>query len=203
MGDNNRVKKPRRDFTKEVSAGMRFGRWLVLEDAGEYDSMGHAARLCRCDCGKERMVRLDGLCTGDSKSCGCLSLEMCTARLIKYNKSRALPDGESSFNTTYNSYVLSAKDRGLSFELTREDVRVITSQRCVYCGGEPSYRKNAYMPRNGDYVCNGIDRVDNTKGYTIDNCVPCCRTCNLAKSNTTLTEFRAWVARVYDHMFGA
>jgi hypothetical protein len=38
----------------------------------------------------------------------------------------------------------------------------------------------------GKYVYNGIDRLDNTKGYTIDNIVPCCYKCNVLKKDFTI-----------------
>lgn len=48
-----------------------------------------------------------------------------------------------------------------------------------------------------DITDNGIDRVDNSKGYTSDNCVPCCWACNNAKKNNSSSEFLAWVDGVY------
>lgn len=40
---------------------------------------------------------------------------------------------------------------------------------CWYCGSPPKIEFN------------GIDRKDNTSGYTEGNCVPCCSTCNYMK----------------------
>lgn len=51
---------------------------------------------------------------------------------------------------------------------------------------------------NGAYTYNGIDRVDNNKGYTITNSVPCCKDCNFAKRDMTHDEFIAWVTRVFN-----
>lgn len=48
-------------------------------------------------------------------------------------------------------------------------------------------------------MINGIDRVDNTKGYSIDNCVAACRRCNVAKADMTPDQFREWVLRVAAH----
>jgi len=53
--------------------GQRFGRWIVVERRGR-DS-GHAAWLCRCDCGNERTVSAANLRSGASQSCGCLHRE--------------------------------------------------------------------------------------------------------------------------------
>jgi len=42
----------------------------------------------------------------------------------------------------------------------------------------------------------GVDRVDNTKGYTKENCVPCCKICNRLKSDLTKEEFEEYQKRV-------
>ena len=43
---------------------------------------------------------------------------------------------------------------------------------------------------------NGIDRINNSKGYTIDNCVPCCFMCNYSKNNHSLSDWKAWLERL-------
>lgn len=43
---------------------------------------------------------------------------------------------------------------------------------------------------------NGIDRIDDSIGYTIDNCVTCCRTCNWAKGNKDYSEFLFYIDRL-------
>lgn len=42
-----------------------------------------------------------------------------------------------------------------------------------------------------DYVGKkyGIDRIDNALGYTLDNIVPCCRTCNFMKQTSNQKDF--------------
>ncbi len=54
-------------------------------------------------------------------------------------------------------------------DLTKEQFDNITKQPCCYCG--------VIQPRG----FNGVDRVDSTRGYQIDNCVSCCTVCNLMK----------------------
>ena len=46
---------------------------------------------------------------------------------------------------------------------------------------------------------NGLDRVDSSKGYTIDNVVPCCAICNTAKNKMTQKEFKEWIKTVYEN----
>lgn len=49
--------------------GQVFGHWTVLSPAPP-DKHGRAKWLCRCDCGKERIVTADNLRRGASTSCG-------------------------------------------------------------------------------------------------------------------------------------
>lgn len=44
---------------------------------------------------------------------------------------------------------------------------------------------------------NGIDRKDSSKGYTIDNCVPCCTECNTMKSDLPLDVFYNRIDKIY------
>jgi hypothetical protein len=55
--------------------------------------------------------------------------------------------------------------------------------------------------RTHEYAYNGIDRVDNFKGYEIDNCVPCCYICNYAKRDMSKDQFLAWVKRIYMNQY--
>jgi len=95
-------------------------------------------------------------------------------------------------------YRKSAKSRDLHFELTETEVLEITSKPCHYCGCPPSREVDEY-DKDHPYVYNGIDRMDNSKGYTIDNVVPCCLTCNRAKNQKGYEEFRSWARRLYQH----
>lgn len=49
--------------------GQRFGRWIVIELSNCHSKRIHW--LCRCDCGKTRLIMGDNLRSGASKSCGC------------------------------------------------------------------------------------------------------------------------------------
>ena len=86
----------------------------------------------------------------------------------------------------YSSYKRMAKVANRTFALTLEEFTTFFWQKpCSYCG------------TNIETV--GIDRVNNTKGYIFDNCVPCCEPCNRAKLKMTLEEFLDWIVRVYSH----
>lgn len=57
--------------------GQKFGKLTVLEHA-ENAKNGQARWKCKCDCGKEVVVRGDVLRRGDAKSCGCYNREKVT-----------------------------------------------------------------------------------------------------------------------------
>jgi hypothetical protein len=110
--------------------------------------------------------------------------------------------GESGLNTLWHSYESSAKGRKLEFSLNKEEFSKLTSSLCFYCGQDPSKKKaraNRSKSDWGDYFYNGIDRIDSSKGYTLDNCATCCSNCNYAKMQMTSDEFRLHIIRIYAH----
>lgn len=177
-------------------AGNRYGRLVVVERAAN-DKRGEARWMCRCDCGGKTVARGGSLRSGHTQSCGCLRREHAAAA----NTARALQKGEAALNMLFSGMRRSARKRGYAWRLTKEQVRVLTKQNCFYCGVEPA--QTSRSPQyNGMYTYNGLDRIDNTRGYLIENVIPCCGCCNVAKNNLTLEEFHAWVRRIYAH-FGA
>ena len=56
-------------------SGKRFGRWEVLRRSGRSQAL-QPQWLCRCDCGKEKVVAGQSLRYGRSQSCGCLHREL-------------------------------------------------------------------------------------------------------------------------------
>lgn len=44
----------------------------------------------------------------------------------------------------------------------------------------------------------GIDRKDNLKGYSKENCVSCCKRCNRAKDVHNQASFLEWIKLVYN-----
>lgn len=74
----------------------------------------------------------------------------------------------------------------------------LMGQSCAYCGSPPSNYKPGKGRADG-FTYSGIDRVDNSQGYTTANTVPCCKACNIAKNDREVEEFLAWATRVAEH----
>lgn len=167
--------------------GQKFGRLVVIKRV-ENNKQKRIQWLCKCDCGNEKIVSSTNLRTGKTKSCGCL-------RRDKNHLRFSLPLGLASMRIVINNYKQRAKKRGYEYNLTEEQFEEITQQPCYYCGAKPdNVKKQQYC--NGAYIYNGIDRVDNAKGYTTDNVVPCCKTCNSAKGQLTMQEFKNWIDQI-------
>jgi hypothetical protein len=170
---------------KDLS-GQRFGKLVILNFS--HMQKNRSFWNCICDCGNSYIANGTSLKTKQVKSCGCWHRELFSSK-----------NTEASMNEIFRNYIIKAEKRNVVFELTREDFNIITKQDCYYCGKEPSrIRKNKY--NNGNYIYNGIDRIDSSKGYILENCVPCCTQCNIAKNATPQDEFINWIKKVYKHM---
>ena len=70
----------------------------------------------------------------------------------------------------YRNYVVSSLKRGYGdFQIEFEDFKILVTSPCHYC------------KQIKEKETNGIDRVNNDLGYTKENCVPACWTCNRMK----------------------
>lgn len=180
--------------------GKRFGRLLVTEQA----SSNHRGTrwACICDCGVAKTVVAQRLLSGHTNSCGCLSREVhanrCRNVLPEVNQKGK---GEALRGVVLSGYRHNAHRKGYDWLLTDEQAFIIFQTDCWYCGSPPRRMKdrNGKQHYNGSYRYNGIDRVNNAKGYTADNVVPCCTSCNMAKRSMTSDEFIAWALRLAAH----
>lgn len=168
--------------------GQQFNRLLVLEEVGR-DRENNVLWKCRCNCGNETIVPASRLRNGHTGSCGCLKRQ----RIIE---SRLLPKGEAAFNEFYRNYRGNARRKGLVFDISEDTFRKLITQECFYCGTPPRDGYYTKRNRNGNLKRNGIDRVDNERGYVGDNIVTCCRHCNRVKGTMDVGEFLGLVHKI-------
>lgn len=169
-------------------AGQRFGRLRVISRAP--DLVCKTKRFtqwnCICDCGKEKVVYRGHLLRGVIVSCGCYGIQRTKETFSK-------SPGESARNIVIRAYKRHAKRRGLSWTISDSEFLSLASRNCFYCDSEPS---NSIKNSGGEFRYNGIDRMDNSKGYDLANVQPCCKRCNAAKSDMTFEQFLGWAKRV-------
>lgn len=171
-----------RDYSSLI--GKRFGKLLVIEQDGKIFT--NTAWKCLCDCGNYKTVKRQYLTQGKTKSCGC-------------NAHPVSGSGNAACNKLYGDYKIGAKARNLEFNITIEQFAELTKKDCVICKIKPS-RINKYFKI--PYPYNGLDRIDNKKGYLIDNVQPMCYQCNKAKGNWLDSEFKDWLKRIKENYDG-
>jgi len=147
--------------------------------------------LCVCDCGKKIEVNTGALTTGNTKSCGCLKNKSNAENSRKSRYLLAKKDG--GYRSIFRMYNSNAKARNYEFNIDFDDFVKLLVMNCFYCGSEPN---NLYMNIYYNFLYNGIDRRDNSKGYTLENSVSCCKMCNVAKNNNSESDFLNWVKKV-------
>lgn len=164
--------------------GQKFGMLTVDHWVGS-----KKAWYCLCDCGGETHARSFSLKNGKHSRCACCQT---APRPHRY-----LPDDMGPKNQYFRHYRKAAEKRDYCFDLSLNEFIEIVHKSCHYCGDSP--KPNAIHPRLHKILVNGIDRVDNSIGYTVDNCVPCCSICNKAKASLSLETWMIWIRRVHAH----
>lgn len=167
---------------KKKYKGKKIGKWTLLKFIHKrYEPKW----LCRCICGTVKVISQSNLFAGQSKSCGCIQ---------RYNKE------EAGAKIYYNHYKLFAGYRKKQFKISFKTFKKFIKQNCYYCGSRPI--KLVYSKHNlTKYLFNGLDRVNNDKGYLLNNIVTCCKICNRAKYTMTQIDFLDWIKRIkkFDH----
>ena len=180
-------KMRRKSYNSGNIIGKKYGKLMVNKYHKWEEKRGHIYE-CRCDCGEKTYATEAELESGRRKSCGCLLAP--------------LPNDMGMVNRIIESYKRGAKTRGYDWYLSTNDVLRLIHEPCYYCGvvdyNEKRQRRTKYEKIG--YKYNGIDRVNNNKGYSLDNVVPCCKLCNQAKMNLEQREFYSWIKRVSIHL---
>lgn len=171
---------------------VKSGRLTVVA-LHPYKKSGRTVWACECECGGSVLVITSSITAKRTKSCGCLNKEA----MSRQANDLSLPGSQSSFNSLVGIYKRGASKRNYSFELTNAQVADKTKQNCAYCGTAPSQAHKTGTAKEA-YIYNGLDRVNNSKGYENDNVVACCGTCNLMKRALGVEEFISHCKRIAD-----
>jgi len=168
--------------------GKRFGRLTVKEYSHSQD-YGYCVKvfwMCECDCGKKVARAAGALRSGNTKSCGCLHSEKCGLNGLgnKINH-------ETAYKQILQIYIGNARKNGREWGLPEDIFKELIGGNCVYCGTPPAKKSLTEKSKRVRLVYNGIDRIDNAKGYIIGNVASCCNMCNHAKKTHTAAEFLA------------
>ena len=144
--------------------GQRFGRLTVVERDGTDGK--NALWLCHCDCGRTTRSTTSHLRSGHSQSCGCLFKE----RLIQGGKKTRFATTHGKCKTRVYRIFYGMKDR--CYNTKNEKYHLYGARGIEVC----DEWKNDFQAFYNWSMANGysddlsIDRIDNDKGYSPDNC---------------------------------
>lgn len=120
-----------------------------------------------------------------------------------------------SYKYLFASYRAGARRRKFDFQLDIQQFVEIISRPCTYCN-RPPRDFNIYLKNNGTrksshlsttqrgvdkawIKANGIDRIENNIGYTLDNSISCCSVCNMMKHSMNVVHFIAHIEQIHKH----
>jgi hypothetical protein len=142
--------------------GKRFGRWTVVAIHPQRRRWRHRTLhilwRCKCDCGAERLVLRGNLRRGISTSCGCLRREKLIERLTKHGMSRT------------RIYKIWAAMLQRSFNSRNRRYRDYGGRLINPCDVDWRTFKNFFTDMGEAPDGMSLDRIDNNKGYSPQNC---------------------------------
>jgi len=176
---------------KDLDIGQKIGNFTILEEAPKVSGWKVNLWKCQCNCGEIRTYSTTQL--RHATSCGCLK----KARMSKPRTDKEVKINNKLKSSVFCQYSRGARNRDLEFLLSRELVEKLSQSNCYYCGSAPT---NKVKFNGREYTYNGIDRVDNTKGYVEGNVVSCCKHCNHFKGERTFEEFKENAINLYNNL---
>lgn len=168
------------------------------------DTGGRIVWELLCDCGKTTYAIPHNVTSDSIKSCGC------------YSKSIRKSNGEN--RRQYDPVISSARTvwRTVYKDIDFDTFYKVSQQNCHYCGRPPHKTFNqAQYPRakggissdnqkvNGNFIYNGLDRIDSSIGHTPENVVACCWTCNRMKGSHNAEDFLSHIKLICEYRVDA
>lgn len=137
--------------------GNKYGRLTVIS----FDHANGYCKyyLCRCDCGNEKIVTRGNLFAGYTKSCGCYQKE-------QTSKAKKLPNDYAHLHRILEAMIYRCTDK-------RNNRYHRYGSRGISVCDEWVNNKDAFCEwsiNNGYERGLTIDRIDNDKGYSPENC---------------------------------
>jgi hypothetical protein len=174
--------------------GKRFGKLIVLEARRQnHTKKKSIVWLCQCDCGRQVARTAAALNSRTTTSCGCSTY---TEEVIR-KMSDPHRISEPALHKDFAAYRSGAYARGIEFDLSFEQFKELVTKQCSYCGIENSREVHT---KYETVRVNGIDRLDSSKGYVVNNCVSCCHVCNRLKMRHSAYAFVAHIRRIANHL---
>lgn len=163
----------RRDLTKE-----KFGRLQPLKIDIDRTTTGKIFWICQCDCGKLKSAAMGNIVNGSVTSCGC------------YRRKKNWTGHGDISGRYWADCIHGASARDLEFRITIEEAWNLFLQqnrRCAITGRELTFDPQTVRRKRNQTA--SLDRIDSSKGYTIDNVCWVDRKINYIKGNMHTDDF--------------
>lgn len=161
--------------------GLKFGRLLVVERHGsrKYKNCSRALWKCKCECGNTCLVETKNLTTGNTRSCGCLYKEV--NKISKYKK-------HGYCSEKHPLYLVWKSIKQRCNNPKNHEYNVYGGKGIKICDNwERNPDEFIKWALSNGYKCGlEIDRIDNNKGYSEDNCQFITKSENVKKKDSTL-----------------
>ena len=139
--------------------GKRFGRLVVLKR--DDSSKRRIKYICRCDCGEIKSIQKCHLLSGATQSCGCLQKERARESNLKHN-------GRKEYKRLYNIWKNMRKRCNNPNNIRYKDYGGRGIKICNEWDNFEEFKDWSLANGYSDNL--EIDRIDNNKGYSPDNC---------------------------------
>ena len=165
--------------------GERFGM-LVVESYQGLNKSKNKVWVCKCDCGNITTATTTSLRQGKVTSCKCNQYKS-GAGVYNYTGYEDI--------TGARWYVIKdgAYKRGYEFEITKEMVWELWKKqegRCSFTGLPITFKDSSAS----------VDRIDNSKGYTLDNITLVHKDINLMRNKFSVEYFKEMCKRVVENV---
>jgi hypothetical protein len=177
--------------------GQRFGL-LTVKDTSEVRPNGKRYWACKCDCGRIKYVYYHNLIQGNVRSCGCkrrglppiTQTKLADFPRLSENSPKHISEErrlqlKRKMKERYSHIVSRAKHRHIFCDISFEVFAALMKKPCLYCGR---------------LKVTGLDRKNSNVGYTLENCVSCCKNCNYAKNNLSVGAFANLIRIIYERL---
>jgi len=189
----NYLKKYKIEINKVNLIGKTFGNLTVLSKDNSKIKIGNVYWLCQCKCGK--------IISRPTSRIQNAPLESACRRCFNlFINDKFCRTGYKDISGTYwKSIENSAIKRNIDFKLTIEEAYqklVDQNFKCALSGVDIKITK--YITIDKDLNAS-IDRIDSSKGYTLDNIQWVHKDINFMKNNHSDDKFINWCAKVIDY----
>lgn len=142
--------------------GKRFGKLLVIKETG-IDKWGSVLWECKCDCGNMYIARSGKLVQGRTTNCGCYTSELRSKSATKH--------GLLKHGIKPRTFIVWNGIKARCLNKNSKSYKNYGARGITICDEWLCYENfHNWALRNGYKDNLSIDRIDNSKGYSPDNC---------------------------------